>query len=197
MLYEGSTRNVAGDIKDVDELAKAFKNFLYRDLFYVLSGLIILACAREVGSIRVDNFLHDETALLMLYLGFAYALGIVNQELWSQTPFIKTHAQVSYHRWLCGIYERHTGVIWVRGHISLSKSVCDDPDYLRAVNVKQLGSSLGTALLTCAILLALAACHGRDGAGRAAALAFVLGILFIHLSWLHNMRQTAFVKKTD
>ena len=181
----------------MDELAKAFKNFLYRDLFYVLSGLMILRCARELGSLRVDNFLHDDIAMLVLHVGFAYALAIANQELWSQCRFVMTHRQVSYNKWLLGIYKRHNGVEWTKGDDPPSKSVCEDPDYLRAINIKQLGSSLGTALLTCAILLAFAAYRGRDGTAGAAVLAACLGVVFIHLSWLHNMRQSAFKKKPD
>jgi hypothetical protein len=181
----------------VDELAKAFKNFLYRDVFYVLSGLMILLCARELGTVRVDNFLHDDTARLVFYVGFAYALAIANQEFWSQFPFVVTHVQSSYNWWLLGIYKRHTGSDWFKGDDALSKSVCEDSDYLRAINIKQLGSSLGTGLLTCAILLFIAACHGKEATGPAAALAGLLAIIFIHLSWLHNMRQSAFKKKTD
>lgn len=181
----------------MNELANAFKNFIYRDLFYVLSGLIILLCAREIGTIRVDNFLHDDTAMAVLYVGFAYALAIANQELWSQCRFVKTHRQVEYGKWLLGIYERHNGVAWVKGDDPPSKSVCEDPDYLRAINIKQLGSSLGTALLTSSILLAIAAYRGRDGTAGAAVLAAALGVVFIHLSWLHNMRQSAFKKKPD
>jgi hypothetical protein len=186
-----------GVVEAVNEIANAFKNFIYRDLFYVLSGLIILLSAREVGTIRVDNFLHEGTVLLVLYVGFAYALAIANQELWSQLPFVMTHRQTSYNKWLLSIYKRHNGIPWAKGDDPPGKSVCDDPDYLRAINIKQLGSSLGTALLTSAILLTVAACLGRDGAAGAAGLAFFLGVVFIHLSWLHNMRQSAFKKKPD
>ena len=181
----------------MDELAKAFKNFLYRDLFYVLSGLMMLICARTLGMPNLADFLPDDTARLVFVIGCAYALALANQEAWSQTPIIKTHHLPSYNCWLLGIYRRHTRTEWAQGDDLNRKAVCEDADYLRAINMKQLGASVGTSLLTCSILLAIAAARGTDGAAKAAGLALALSIVFIHVAWLHNMRQTAFRAKTD
>jgi hypothetical protein len=179
----------------MEELGRTFKNFLYRDLFYVIAGLLILLSARRLVDFWVEDFLPDRTAILFLYIGFAYVVGIANQELWSQTPLIKTHPQRSYGRWLRSVYKRHTCEDWKPRADLDSRAVCEDPDYQRAVNLKQLGGSMGTGLLTCALLLAAAEALGSPGAGPRAAIALFLGVLLIHVSWLHNMRQTAFRAK--
>lgn len=181
----------------VDELARTFRNFLYRDLFYVIAGLLILLSARRLVDFWVDDFLPDRTAILLLYVGFAYAVAIANQELWSQTPLIKTHPWGEHGPWRRSVFKRHTGEKWEPRADPDSRAVSDDPDYQRAVNIKQLGASMGTALLTSALLLAAAALRGSPGAAPRAAVALVLGLLLVQVSWLHNMRQTAFRKKSD
>ena len=178
------------------DLARSLGKFLYRDVFYIVAGFIIFSSVIQV--FRPDIFADTDGDVLgtALAVAFAYAVGILNQEIWSQLPVVKTCLYEQYPGFLLRIYRRHTGEEWVY-RASNSKALADDPDYQRAINLKQIGSALGTSLYTGAAFV-LVASYMRSSPPLAlqAIAMLVLGSLFVLMSWLHNMRQAAFRSKT-
>lgn len=176
----------------MSDIARSVGKFLYRDVFYIVSGLIIIIAASQIFRIRIPAVWSGEVLTNIALVAVAYALGLLNQEVWSQTPFVKTCRRRAYHPLLLGIYRRHMGEEWEYRPTD-SKVITDDPDYQRAVNLKQIACSLGAALLTSSALLGVAAVSKNSSDMSFLALAALLfSLLFILMSWLHNMRQAAF-----
>jgi hypothetical protein len=178
------------------DLARSLGKFLYRDLFFVVAGFVILTSASRIIQLSVALHTESETINTLIMTAFAYAVGILNQELWSQLPFVKTCIYRQYPAFLLGVYRRHMGEEWeYRG--TQSKVLSDDPDYQRAINLKQIGSALGTALFTGAgFSLAVALRQREAEPALQAVIMLVVGALFLVMSWLHNMRQAAFRAKS-
>ncbi|HWT13232.1 MAG TPA: hypothetical protein VN231_10805 [Allosphingosinicella sp.] len=178
------------------DFARSLGKFLYRDLFYMVAGFIILTSASRLVQLSVAPHTESKTVNTLITAAFAYAVGLLNQELWSQLPFVKTCTYRQYPAFLLGVYRRHMGEEW-EYRVTRSKAVSDDPDYQRAINLKQIGSALGTALFTGAALSAAVAMSRREAEPAVeAAIMLVVGSLFLVMSWLHNMRQAAFRAKS-
>jgi hypothetical protein len=177
------------------DLGRSLGKFLYRDLFYIVAGFIILSMASRV--FRVQGLLgtDSEAVNALLLVVFAYAVGILNQELWSQLPFVKTCTYDRYPNFLLGVYRRHMGEEWTYRAVR-SKAVSDDPDYQRTINLKQIGAALGTSLFTGALFSMIGSIVdcSIDLAWQALGMVLI-GALFVMMSWLHNMRQAAFQPK--
>lgn len=178
------------------DIIRSLGKFFYRDVFFIVSGLIIISSARQLIELKVKPVWDGETVGVLFIVAMAYAIGLLNQELCSQLPFIKTCTHRQYNRFLRGIYRRHMGEKWEYRHLD-AKSLAEDPDYQRTVNLKQIGSALGSGLLTSSIIIEVAAVW-KDSIGLAwAGMAMLLlSTLFILMSWLHNMRQAAFKTKS-
>jgi hypothetical protein len=179
----------------MDALVQSIGKILYHDLFYIVSGLVIMSAALELVDAPMHPWWNNEVVSAFLLIAAAYAIGMLNQEFWSQFPFLKTRRQANYHRFLLGIYRRHMGEEWQKRDID-KKSIVEDPNYQRAINLKQLGSSLGSALLTTCFILEIAAIFERSPKlAITGAVCLIFAALFILMSWLHNMRQSAFKER--
>ena len=177
------------------DIIRSLGKFFYRDVFLIVSGLIIISSAWQLIEFRPEPIWDSETVVILFIIAIAYAIGLLNQELCSQLPFVKTCTHENYNKFLLGIYRRHMGEEWKYRH-SDTKVLAEDPDYQRAVNLKQIGSALGSGLLTSAMLIEIAALRRNScELGQVGIVMLFLGILFILMSWLHNMRQAAFKTK--
>ena len=177
------------------DIIRSLGKFFYRDLFLIVSGLIIITSAQQIIQLNVEPFWKGEIVDILFIVAVAYAIGLLNQELCSQLPFVKTCTHKQYNRFLRGIYHRHMGEEWEYRH-SDTKVLADDADYQRTVNLKQIGSALGSGLLTSFVFVEIAAIRrGSAQLGQAGIVMLSLAVLFILMSWLHNMRQAAFKPK--
>jgi hypothetical protein len=177
------------------DIIRSLGKFFYRDLFLIVSGLIIISSAQQIAQLNVEPFWKGEIVDILFVVAVAYAIGLLNQELCSQLPFVKTCTHKHYNKFLRGIYHRHMGEEWEYRH-SDAKVLAEDADYQRTVNLKQIGSALGSGLLTSFVLVEVAAF--REGSYRLSQIGTAmlsLAVLFILMSWLHNMRQSAFKPK--
>jgi peptidoglycan/LPS O-acetylase OafA/YrhL len=178
------------------DLARSLGKFLYRDVFYIVAGFIIISSAAYLDKPVLPHLVGNDTVYALLATAFAYAVGLLNQEIWSQFPFVKTSTRKGYPAFLRGIYRRHMGYDWKHRPIT-TKEISDDPDFQRAVNLKQIGAALGTSFLTgAAFVFAASITHGSKSFAIEALVMAVAGALFILMSWLHNMRQASFMAKS-
>ena len=182
----------------MDDVLKTFRNFLFRDFFYIVCGAVILRASREIGEVHLLPLSGDATMDGILLAGIAYAVGYMNQEIWSQTPFVTTARGSKYNRFLCSLYKRHTLRAWEdinRSLDSASLSADQHEAYQRIVNHKIVGAAMGSALLTSAILLGIASVLGGINwrlAGLAAGL-LALGSVFVAAAWVKTMQQCGYL----
>ncbi|HEX9965800.1 MAG TPA: hypothetical protein VGB04_12555 [Allosphingosinicella sp.] len=180
---------------DMTDIIRSLGKFFYRDVFFIVSGLIIISAAFQLIEFRAEPIWDGEIVGILFVIAIAYAVGLLNQELCSQLPFVKTCTHKNYNGFLRGVYRRHMGEEWQYRH-SDAKALAEDPDYQRTVNLKQIGSALGSGLLTSSVILEVAAVRRSQWElAQAGVVMLFLGILFILMSWLHNMRQSAFKAK--
>jgi len=92
------------------ELPKSVRDFLFRDLIYIIGG----GCVLVSFLYRFDR-LPDERTPIAFYLlgaGLAYVLGCAAQDLFSIARFVTTGPVVKPGRFIRCIYRRFTGEQW-------------------------------------------------------------------------------------
>ena len=180
----------------VTEIAKTFRQIIYRDLFYVISGLLIANYSREYLPIFFDfGNTKNNIFLDVAYAGFLLSIGLVNQEFWSQSHLITTSINKPDYNWaLKKIYQRHTWKIWVRSKILKKILVSDDWDkelWLRVIDLKQIGSSMASCNATL-FLIALFAYFNHSVSIMIPISHFFGTLIFSMLCWTKVMQQAAF-----
>ena len=185
-------------MRPVDELLRTFRNFLFRDFFYVVCGALIFRAVREVGPLSVHPIFGQGTLDTIVLVGMAYAIGYLNQEVWSQFGFVSTAPCSTFGAIPKPFYKRHTRRDWV--------PVGDSPDftrrqelksmegYQRITNHRYVGVSMGSALLTVSLLLTAAAIvHGSAAKLNLLLITVPLATAFLILSWVKAMQQCEFL----
>ena len=176
-----------------DELTKLLDRFLYRDFFYVLAGSIIGLAALDtfgdISSSQLDfGFLFGA-----IFVGMSYVVGLLSQEIWSQSPWIGTSSRSDYGGFMKGVFRRHEGRDWQDGRDSSGRIESKRPGhYQRAVDLKQVGTSIGTAFLTCSLIYVTSPLFGVPvfSAIMVAFAMIALAVPLLIMSRLHGMRQT-------
>ena len=73
------------------ELIKTFRQILYRDAYYVICGaLISVYTAIFIFEQNAASILDIDGFWLFAFVGLSLAIGLVNQELWSQVGVVTT-----------------------------------------------------------------------------------------------------------
>lgn len=182
----------------MDALLKTFRNFLFRDFFYVVCGVLILRAAQEIGRPAFGAFTGHETFDVIVLAGIAYALGYLNQEIWSQFGFVTTAGCSHFGRFTKFFYRRHTKTEWREvAHpptVEQSKQAEREDAFNRIINHRLVGASMGSALLTVSVMLLAAAI--RHGSARLAWPLLVtvpLAAAFLVLSWVKAMQQCEYL----
>ena len=176
-----------------EDILKSLGKFLYRDYFYFVSGVIIFLSA--INSFDLNVFIPNEFRIVVIWasIGLLVSIGFINQEIWSQTPLVKTNCPTMYHSICHAIYIRHAGRPWQSGGNRAHAGLMDDQQYQRIVNLKQICTSIGSSLLTSIIFLVTSYfMYGNLGSLLTAILLIPGAIVFVAGSWLHNMTQSAF-----
>lgn len=185
----------------MDEILKSFRNFLFRDFFYIVCGGLIFRASREIGEIELRPLSGDTLFDGILLAGLAYAVGYLNQEVWSQTRFVTTARGQRYGRILRFLYRRHTFQDWADvptvSHEHIRDALSED-EYNRILNHKLVGASMGSALLTTSILLVVAYfVHWAGLLLGLALLSVILGCAFVLLAWVKTMQQCKYLSNSD
>ena len=183
------------------ELPKSVREFLVRDLIYIIGGGCILVSFLY----RFDRLPGERTpvAFYLLGTGVAYVLGCAAQDLFSIARFVTTGPVVKPGRFIRYIYRRFTGEQWgelkgfepseVRQAIRsvLKEDEARAAHYERAIGGMILATTMAPCTLICSGLVfwrALASCSGFDFALAGASLALSVG-LFV-LAWLKASQVT-------
>ena len=150
------------------DLIKTFRQIIYRDLYYVISGYAIVLYAkyyispRELLGLGQDNLI----GYISLF-GWCLAIGLINQEVWSQSGLITTTINRGEYRkiWI-GMYERHTKKKWTKLNTELKIPIVNEWEkelWTRMIDLKQIGSSLSSCNLTLCLISAYGALKYETG----------------------------------
>lgn len=187
----------------MDELVKALKDFITRDLLYVVGGGTVGLSFCYLFQVQVPPT--PSTAMALLAAGIAYGIGYAIQDGLSLTPIISTAPVVSPGPIVRSLYRRFMGDDWTSikpNEFSEAQeaftTIASDRDYAqwnRIVSLKHIGSTLGSSGLVAAVLLVVAAARSR-GECFAVALAagsLILSATLVGLSWVKGAQQSQFV----
>lgn len=150
----------------IKEISRTFKDFIYRDLFYVVGGVAVLISGSYAFDLPIKYT--GWTGLYMALLG--YVVGYSLQEIWSIIGVVATNYKGPpkfFIRWALNRFAPSED--W--GSLPTAQEVdnkvlrnCLDKHCSefyrkligRTINLKQIGSSMGSSLLTTTINLILA-----------------------------------------
>jgi hypothetical protein len=188
---------------DMDELVKALKYFITRDLLYVVGGCTVELSFCYLFKVQIPT--SPSTSMALLAAGIAYGIGYAIQDGLSLSPFVTT-AHVDSPgpivRWL---YHRFVRCKWKSIEPDSFKEaqekfteIVNEHDYAqwnRIVSLKHIGSTLGSSWLVAGVLLVIAAFTTRSEISSTvlAAGCLILGIILLGLSWVKGAQQTQFV----
>lgn len=184
----------------MENLAKAIGRFLTRDIFYVLSGLYLLAAShRSFGIIETWSawkITDSNTSHLIILLGSAYVLGFVLKEIFAFLG-ITIEAHHFEPNWLeIKLYERHQRKPWKKPNEFVHEHVYKQiaaagPEvqsrYDRISDMVHLCSTTGTAITVSGIILLF---HNPSEA-----LVGIIGLVLIAMSRFQSMRRMLFLSE--
>ena len=187
----------------MDELVKTLKDFITRDLLYVVGGGTVGLAFCYLFEVTLPP--SPSTAATLLAAGIAYGVGYAIQDGLSLTPIVTTAPVVDPGLVVRFLYQRFARTGWVaidRETFNLAQeaftTIASDRDYAqwnRIVSLKHIGSTLGTSGLVAAGLLAAVAVRSK-GDTFAVALAIaslILSLTLLGLSWVKGAQQSQFV----
>lgn len=188
----------------MDELAKTLKDFITRDLLYIVGGGTAGLSFCYLFEVAVPP--SPSTALALLGAGIAYGVGYAIQDGLSLTPIVTTAPVVNPGPIVRFLYRRCVRTAWSPIEPAAFKTaqeafttIATDRDYAqwnRIVSLKHIGSTLGSAGLVAALLLVAAAAVRSEGKSVAVALAagaLILSAMLLGLSWVKGGQQSQFV----
>lgn len=187
----------------MDELVKTLRDFITRDLLYVVGGGVVGLSYCCLFQVAVPPSPSTEMALLAI--GIAYGVGYAIQDGLSLTAIVTTAPVVNPGRMVRFLYRRFVRAAWSEIDLTAFNAakeafatIASDRDYAqwnRIVSLKHIGSTLGSCGLVAALLLAAAAVRtrGESSAVALAAAALTLGATLLGLSWVKGAQQSQFV----
>ncbi len=175
------------------QLIKTFRQILYRDSYYVICGaLISVYTERLIFEQNPSLIMNIKGFWLFVFVGLSLAIGLVNQELWSQVGVVTTSINHKTYPWICEVmYERHTRIPWHDRNPDRRKNISgawDKELWSRIIDLKQIGSSLSACNLSLAAITSWAYFHDR--AGPSLVILHTVGFLaFASVCWVKTMQQ--------
>ena len=176
------------------EVIKIFRQIIYRDVYYTISGgLIIFYVANFILKIpEVIFFDKIHGLVLFAFVGISLAVGLANQEFWSQTGLITTTIyRRNYWKIFRWMYYLHTRRSWVNRNLDSQKEISSPWEkelWSRMIDLKQIGSSLAACNLTLATI-ALYSKHLGNEYGWLAITNFLGFLIFSSICWVKTMQQ--------
>jgi hypothetical protein len=184
----------------MDELFKALRHFIARDLVFVIGGGTVLAAALYTFGKLPDG---DEPFLLyLLAVGIAHAVGYALQDGFSLTGLTTVTPPRKLIRPLRWFFERFTGDKWedIEDEIDLQgardriKEERDIANFERIINLGQVGTTMTPSSLATAVFMVFRAC---DSGSRfdwfLVGAASVLAVVFLILAWIKAAQQTQYI----
>ena len=185
----------------IKEIFGTFKEFIYRDLFYVAGGVSVLLATTFAFNVPIDY--KGWTGVYLAVLG--YVVGYALQEIVSIVGLVTT----SYR-------EPNRFIKWVGKRFSPSEDweslpPVDNLDLSalrncldqhcgescqkrinRTINLKQVGSSMGSSLLITTFILVLAAINHPNDKWYVplAVISFLLSLFLIIINWVKQTEQS-------
>ncbi|WP_420598735.1 hypothetical protein [Neptuniibacter sp.] len=185
----------------MNEIIKIINQFVVRDVLYILGGGSILASFAY--SFGFSTFSDIQGGLLLFLAGIAYVVGYACQEFLSITPIITTsHFKPS--KFVYGTYKRFTNtpkgkmLRWSTKLTNLNAFVDLYPNsherqiaqIERTINLKQVGTTMGSAWLITAIILTAKAIssHAPIDIVLAISIGF-LSLVLLVIGWVKGFQQ--------
>ena len=190
----------------MDELVKALRHFLVRDIVFILGGAEVILSFLYLFD-RVPSAPPFTWALL--FAGFAYILGYVAQDTASLLGIVRTQLRVEPNRLAAKLFEvfdrADPRVCDERGKVTLDsgESLAKIREFVRRfpderiyasvernAALKQVGTTFGSTSLFSGLLLAFRAIRtGHEFDIALAGSIIGLGILLVLLGWLKVTQQ--------
>ena len=175
----------------MDQIFASFRQFIFRDFFYGLAGSLIFLSVgmAHTPDLFLRHFIGEDILLPIFIGGWCYAIGYVNQEIWSQTPLLTTQIipNFKYGKILNMIYRNHTGTNFSSSEFTEYQKQCQltDESSNRIINHKHVGTALAPSLWTVAIIFLTVQNF------LYAFISAMLSIPFAFISWLKTMQQAS------
>lgn len=188
----------------MDELVKALRHFITRDLVFLVGGGIV------VGSFvcAVNNFgliSTDHPTVFLLLAGISYAIGYAIQDGSGLIGLVRIPP--SYRlRWIIKpFYKRIVGQDWndvdektVNFGEAERKIITDSDEGValeRIITLKQVGTAIGPCCIVSSMLFLWSGSHGHNAHLLLAACGVCLGILLVFLSRVKGGQQAKVLER--
>lgn len=186
--------------KLIEEIFLTFNDFIYRDLFYVVGGVVVLFSGFSAFDITI-NYTGWNVVFLVL---MGYIVGYVLQEIISITGFVTTGYKRpnKFIRWVGKRFSpsedwesllqiEKVDLAALRNCLDQHCHEASQKRINRTANLKHVGSSMSSSLLVTTIILIFAAIrHPDDDWYLPLAIASLLFALFLALvNWIKNTQE--------
>ena len=203
----------------MNELFKALKNFIVRDIIYIIGGAsVILSFLYLFDKISI---IEKCSTFIYLYIaGIAYAIGYCIQDISTLFNFVTTTYYFKVPSYLQRLYKRFTRQPWkdvpkfgMNEVIQINEKAHEDNKYelQRIISLMQVGTTMGPCAILSGLLLYcklpfifLESSYGCSLTGlkvilenllfvwALAGVVILIGILLILLGWLKAAQQMKF-----
>lgn len=184
----------------MSELIKALRNFITRDLLYVVGGTSVIAAFLYLFDRLPDSDPPIEVSLFVA--GIGYVVGYAIQDGLSLTRIVNTEYLQRPPWWVRKLYRVNTGHEWsVSVNVDVATAMMvvvekSPPRVLaelnRIITLKHVGTTMGSSGLVASVMLIVRAAMRDDQFDTAlAAGCSIMTIVLILLAWLQSAHQTA------
>jgi hypothetical protein len=205
----------------MNELVKSITHFFYRDFFFILSGSTELASLytilKKFGLVQtiedIPKLFGIATPYIVLvyFMGLAYVLGYLTQELFNLTPLSTSNPKVKFSRFVRWVYKQSAHQD-AEDEYSLDKIekakklIYKESDNIgmnnktrleRFASLKQIGTAVGSGFCVSSIILFISIilkALSCDYLFLPITL-LVFGVALIILGWVKLIEQTEFALK--
>jgi len=147
----------------MNELVKALKNFIVRDMVYIIGGTCVMLSFLNLFC-KIDDVLSKEThiAIYLFLAGIAYATGYCVQDTASWMKIVTTANVKNPPKFIESLYKRFTGEDkWENANqnrsaeLIIQETACQDVkvDRERIISLMQVGTTIGPCSILSALLL--------------------------------------------
>lgn len=184
----------------MDELFKALRHFIVRDLVFVVSGGAVVGAFLY----RFDRLpkAEDSWVVLALLAGLGYFVAYALQDGLSITRLVTTADLKEPNAFVKWLYRRFTYRDWVAITVDLQEArdkITDDKILARLeriVTLKQVGTAGAPSLLACAVLFFSRWWARAEPFDVVVALSSgVFAVVLLALAWLKGAQQAEFVAR--
>lgn len=195
----------------MNDLIQLFRNFIYRDLAFILGGSIvigsILYALKDCAGIDINRLQTQPYLLFLLVL--AYVVGYTVQDIGAVLPLRLTFTGyvLQPNRFCQSLYRRFTGSSWTplsyagspeearqfalhMNRLAIPDATLRDLD--RILSLKVISMCVGGCSTMSALILFGTWIFNRSAAWIAAVLLLILGVALICLGWVKALQQMQF-----